>query len=318
MMKQRYFSLYYNTEILQYIAANSSQINHNTLIMSLIIPSSASWCDYNTKNNNRNIIHIDKQYIKKYTDTLNISERIFRESLKQLVTLNILKKDSKCKKDYFLNPWWATTGEDAEVQEFRTWCAENRIFKPPTIRNWNDEIEYIDRLTKAIDSTPSKEKHTCVYLSLDNVDRFLSFTASDRKKLNSTDIILFIYFAVMCKFVKSIKIKENCNTIHVAREDQRNIEQYFEISERTVRNSLARLQQFHMIHKVKTSIYMVNPYICAKGNGTKIEKFREIVLNADTQYFGAFANGELERLKDDDNNIITYINKSTGEIIRQI
>lgn len=107
-MKQRYFSLYHNAEILQYIAANSNRINHNTLIMALIIPSSASWCDCNTKNNSRNIIHIDKQYIKKYTNALNISDRIFRESVKQLVTLNILKKDNKGKNDYFLNPWWTT------------------------------------------------------------------------------------------------------------------------------------------------------------------------------------------------------------------
>lgn len=315
-MKQRYFSLYYNTEILQYITANISKINHNTLIMALIIPSSASWCDCNTKNNSRNIIHIDRQYIKKYTNVLNVSDRIFRESVKQLDKLNILKKDNKGKNDYFLNPWWASTGEDAEVQEFRAWCTENRIFKPPSIRNWNDETEYTDRLTKAVDSTPSKERHSCVYLSLDNVDKFLAFTASDRKKLNSTDIILFIYFAIMCKFVKSIKIKENCNTIHVAREDQRNIEQYFGISERTVRNSLVRLQQYHLIYKVKTSVYMVNPFVCAKGTWNKIDKFRDWVINIDSEYFGIYANGELDRAKNEDS--IIYTEKTTGEIIRQI
>lgn len=283
--------------------------------MSLIIPSSATWCNSNTKNNHRNIICVDKQYIQKYTTALNISERTFRESIRQLMDLNILKKDNKDKKNYFINPWWAATGDDLEIQEFRLWCASNGIFKPPNLRNWNDETEYIDRLTKAVNSVPSKEKHTCIYLSLDNIDRFLAFTAKDREKLNTTDIILFINYAVMCKFVKSISDLNNCNTIQVSREYQRSIEHYYDISEKTVRNSLVRLQHFNLLYKVKTSIYMVNPYVCAKGTGTKIDKFREIVLSADTKYFGVYANGELERIQNE--GAIIYTEKTTGEIIRQ-
>lgn len=317
-MKQRYFSLYHNIEILQHIANNNSKINCNTLIMALIIPSSASWCDCNTNNNRRNIIHIDKQYVNKYTTALNITERVFKESLRQLITLDIIKKDNKNKKDYFVNPWWATAGDDDAVQEFRAWCIDNDIFKPPTVKNLQDEAEYIDRLTKAIDSVPSMERHTCVYLSLDNVDRFLAFTSSNRKKLNSIDIILFIYFMVMCKFTKSAKKIENCNTIEVAREDQRNIRDHFGMPERTVRDSLIRLQQFRLIHKIKTSVYMINPCISAKGTGDKVDKLQSYITNIDTDYFGVCANGDLEKIKDNENNTITYTSKTTGEIIRQV
>ena len=220
-MKKRYYSLYANEYLLNNIAINNKSINRNTLILALLLPASASLCDEKNHIKYSNIVIIDKQFIAKYTLFMGITQRTFKNSLKELLSLEIIAKDNKDKYSYFINPWWACSGQDPEIQSFRRFVVENQLFAPSIHYN-DDDGEYIVHLEKVLNSIPSKEQHTAIYLNYKSASAYLALTSADNaEKLNTVDIVIFILFALRCRFVKSREF--NANLVKMSRTEQEHI-----------------------------------------------------------------------------------------------
>lgn len=68
------------------------------------------------------------------------------------------------------------------------------------------------------------------------------------------------------------------------------------------------------MHKISgvNGEYMVNPFIAARGDHAKIEKFREKIL---PKYFGAMADGDILLKSDLETLTVIAIYKPTGECI---
>lgn len=295
---KRYYMLCANMDTLGRLAEHN--ITKNAIIASLILPMYCQWCAPETPIEDRNTFTLDDKLRKKYMYTLHITARTLDNALRELQKLHLIAK-SKTKGKYYVNPYWAVAGDDTSIMEYRRYCAEHNLFVP-------NDVEDIGK-------RPSKQRHVCCMCDLQTVRNYIAFAHEGGSVLCATDVLLLIAMAYRSPIIKCPQAADKYNYASMVGREQHDIARKLGISERTVRASLLKMVDLHLLHKSEgvNGRYMVNPLLLARGAAASIEALQGVVLNADYALFGYMAGGEI-RVTTDGICYVTY-NAVTGDII---
>ncbi|MEE5993430.1 MAG: hypothetical protein V3G42_09345 [Oscillospiraceae bacterium] len=129
-----------------------------------------------------------------------------------------------------------------------------------------------------------------------NVRRYTAFAGCGKNRLNATDITLLITLAYRCSYI--VKPKGKCvqGNIFMSNGDmEEKLAETLCVKPRTLRDSFLKLRERYIIQKIsgRNGKYMVNPFIAAKGNGTYVRIFHEMIRNSNTDYLGGHAEGDI-------------------------
>ncbi len=148
-------------------------------------------------------------------------------------------------------------------------------------------------------------------LNLDNVGKYSAFA---KKKINYTELIVFLILAAEAGFCYTPNSPEECNKVSLNVQKMEKLSSTLNIGVSTLYRALDSLFKYHFLHKIDgvNGEYIINPFLAAKGDPAKIEKFRSKIL---PEYFGKMADGDIFLKSDLDTLTVIAIYKPTGECI---
>lgn len=224
---------------------------------------------------------------------LQVNDRSYKRYIKELVDAELLRLINKKEPSYFVNPFLASRiGDTAALQYMREYFFCNGIF----IGN----------------QSQSAEKYCKLFLTLDNVGKYSAFT---KKKINYTELIVFLILAAEAGFCYTPNAYEECNKITLNVKKIEKLASMLKIGVSTLYRTLDSLCKYHFLHKLDdvNGEYIINPFLAAKGDPAKIEKFRIKIL---PEYFGTMADGDIVLKSDLETLTVIAIYKPTGECVK--
>lgn len=223
---------------------------------------------------------------------LQVNDRSYKRYIKELVDAGLLRLVNKKEQSYFVNPFLASKiGDAAALQYMRECFFSNGIFSGNQYQ--------------------SAEKYCKLFLNLDNVGKYSAFA---KKKINYTELIVFLILAAEAGFCYTPNSPEECNKVSLNVQKMEKLSSTLNIGVSTLYRALDSLFKYHFLHKIDgvNGEYIINPFLAAKGDPAKIEKFRSKIL---PEYFGKMADGDIFLKSDLDTLTVIAIYKPTGECI---
>jgi len=287
---KKYYLLFANEKVLHYLAEKN--ISKTSMLLSIILPSVATWCENIRNPEYSNIIKLDNHTIRFYTELLNINERSFKKCIKELQDVSILKR--KKADEFYCNPFWSSTGEDKSIIAFRNYCVQKQLFVPFELQDIPEEKKQ-EWLSEFLARNPSAEKHIGIYIG-NNAQNYTAFVGKGKERLNSTDILLLLSLAFRCSYIIQPKGKNIQGNVFISNgEIEKNLAKNLCVETRTLRDSFLKLRRKEMICKLPkiNGKYLVNPFIFAKGDGNNVRKFQYMIRLSGTDYFDGYAEGDI-------------------------
>ena len=223
---------------------------------------------------------------------LQVNDRSYKRYIKELVDAGLLRLVNKKERSYFVNPFLSSKiGDAAALQYMRECFFSNEIFSG--------------------NQSQSAEKYCKLFLNLDNVGKYSAFI---KKEINYTELIVFLILAAEARFCYTPNSPEECNKVSLNVKKMEKLASTLNIGVSTLYRTLDSLCKYHFLHKIDgvNCEYIVNPFIAAKGEPAKIEKFRSKIL---PEYFGKMADGDIFLKSDLDTLTVIAIYKPTGECV---
>lgn len=223
---------------------------------------------------------------------LQVNDRSYKRYIKELVDAELLRLISKKEQSYFVNPFLASKiGDAAALQYMRECFFSNGIFSGS--------------------QSQASEKYCKLFLTLDNVGKYSAFI---KKKINYTELIVFLLLASEAGFCYTPNSPKECNKVTLNGRKIENLAHTLNIGVSTLYRALDNLCKYHFLHKIAgvNGEYIINPFLAARGDPAKIEKFRSKIL---PEYFGKMADGDIFLKSDLDTLTVIAIYKPTGECV---
>lgn len=223
---------------------------------------------------------------------LQVNERSYKRYIKELVDAGLLRIINKKEQSYFVNPFLSSKIGESDVLKYVRECfSANNIFS----------------------GTPSQsaEKYCKLFLTVDNVGKYSAFA---KKKINYTELIVFLLLASKAGFCYTPNSPKECNKVTLNGRKIENLAHTLNIGVSTLYRTLDNLCKYHFLHKIDgvNGEYIINPFLAARGDPAKIEKFRSKILS---EYFGKMADGDIFLKSELDTLTVIAIYKPTGECI---
>lgn len=294
---QPYYMLFADADVLAQLLYYN--ISRHAAIAAIVLPAHCSWCNSDTPVTERNVLIVDKSYKDKYVSTMNITPRILDDALRELQKIGIIRKNKKA--HYYVNPWWAVTGDDKAISQFRQYCDDNGLFP-----HWGDT----DCSAKA-----SQQRHIRCSTRLQAVARYKAFCGRGNITLNVTDVLLLITLAYRSNIVHCPKSGAKYNHITLTGSTQRKIGDRLGIKPKTVRDSLLKMTQLHLLHKVggENGQYMINPCLMARGTSQDITVLQQVAMDITNELFAGYVMGEQRSVIIE--GTLEFLDVRTGEVI---
>lgn len=235
---------------------------------------------------------LNDRFKEKFCKALQINERSYKRNIKELTDAHLLHLINKKEQSYFVNPFLVSKiGEAGALKYIRECFSANNIFtgnQPATF-----------------------EKYCKLFLTLDNVGKYSAFVD---KKINYTELIVFLILASEARFGNTPNSPEECNKVILNGKKIEKLASLLNIGVSTLYHTIANLCSYHFLHKLSgvNGEYLINPFLAAKGDHWKIEKLREKVL---PKYFDTMADGDIFLKSDLETLTVIAIYKSTGECV---
>ena len=191
-----------------------------------------------------------------------------------------------------MNPFPASKIGEADVLKYMRECfSDNNIF---------------------IGSQPTTfEKYCKLFLTLDSIGKYSAFA---NKKINYTELIVFLILASEARFGNTPNSPEECNKVVLNGKKIEKLASLLNVGVSTLYRTIANLCSYHFLHKLQkvNGEYLINPFLAAKGDHAKIAKLREKVL---PKYFDTMADGDIFLKPDLETLTVIAIYKPTGEFV---
>ena len=293
-----YYMLFIDSDVLAQLLYYN--ITRHAAIAAIVLPAHCSWCSNDIPVDERNVLVVDDAFKNKYTAIMGITPRIFEDTLRILQKIGIVRK-TKLRGRYYINPYWAATGDDNAIAQFRRYCDDNKLFPV-----WGDVSD---------NTMASQQRHIRCSTRLQTVAKYKAFCGRDNVILGATDVLLLITLANRSNMVRCPKSGHKYNHITLTGSDQRKIGDRLGIKAKTVRDSLLKMTQLHLLHKIpkENGQYMINPYVMARGNTSNITVLQQVAADIDNGLFGGFVEGEQKPVYID--GTLEFINIRTGQVI---
>lgn len=223
---------------------------------------------------------------------LQANDRSYKRYIKELVDAGLLRLVNKKEQSYFVNPFLSSKiGDAAALQYMRECFFSNEIFSG--------------------NQSQSAEKYCKLFLNLDNVGKYSAFA---KKKINYTELIVFLLLASEAGFCYTPNSPKECNKVTLNVKKIKKLASMLKIGVSTLYRALDNLCKYHFLHKIDgvNGEYIINPFLAARGDPAKIEKFRSKIL---PEYFGKMADGDIVLKSDIETLTVIAIYKPTGECI---
>lgn len=238
------------------------------------------------------------RFKEKFIKALQVNERSYKRNIKELVDAQLLYLINKKEHSYFVNPFLASKIGEADVLRYvREYFFAHNIF---------EDYTHSGNMSQA-----TAEKYCKLFLTLDNVGKYSAFAD---KKINYTELIVFLILAADAGLCSTPNSPEKCNKVTLNGKKIEKLASMLNIGVSTLYRTLDSLCKYHFLHKIDgvNGEYIVNPFIAARGDHAKIEKFREKIL---PKYFGTMADGDILLKSDLETLTVIAIYKPTGECI---
>lgn len=228
------------------------------------------------------------KFKEKFCKTLQVNERSYKRNIKELVDAGLLRLINKKEQSYFVNPFLASKIGESDVLKYVREC-----FSADNIQS------------------QSAEKYCKLFLTLDNVGKY---SALAKKKINYTELIVFLLLASEAGFCFTPNSPEECNKVSLNVKKIEKLASMLNVGVSTFYRTLDSLCKYHFLHKIAdvNGEYIINPFLAARGDPAKIEKFRSKIL---PEYFGKMADGDIVLKSDLETLTVIAIYKPTGECI---
>ena len=223
---------------------------------------------------------------------LQVNDRSYKRYIKELVDAGLLRLVNKKERSYFVNPFLSSKiGDAAALQYMRECFFSNEIFSG--------------------NQSQSAEKYCKLFLNLDNVGKYSAFA---KKKINYTELIVFLILAAEAGFCYTLNSPMECNKVTLNVKKIEKLASMLKIGVSTLYRTLDSLCKYHFLYKIDgvNGEYIINPFLAAKGDPAKIEKFRNKIL---PKYFDKMADGDIFLKSDLDTLTVIAIYKPTGECV---
>ncbi|MDE7278537.1 MAG: hypothetical protein K2N26_02285, partial [Oscillospiraceae bacterium] len=223
---------------------------------------------------------------------LQVNERSYKRNIKELTDAHLLYLINKKEQSYFVNPFLASKISKEDVLKYIRECfSTNNIF----IGNQSQTLK----------------KYCKLFLTLDNVGKYSAFAD---KKINYTELIVFLILATEARFGNTPNSPEECNKVILNGKKIEKLASILNIGVSTLYRTISNLCSYYFLHKIEgvNGEYLINPFLAAKGDHWKIEKLREKVL---PKYFDTMADGDIFLKPDLETLTVISIYKPTGECV---
>lgn len=231
---------------------------------------------------------LSKKFKEKFCNALSIKDRTYKRNIKELIDAGLLRLISKKEQSYFINPFLASKIGESDVLRYVREC-----FSADNIHS------------------QSAEKYCKLFLNLDNVGKYSAFA---KKKINYTELIVFLILAAEAGFCYTLNSPMECNKVTLNVKKIEKLASMLKIGVSTLYRTLDSLCKYHFLYKIDgvNGEYIINPFLAAKGDPAKIEKFRNKIL---PKYFDKMADGDIFLKSDLDTLTVIAIYKPTGECV---
>lgn len=232
------------------------------------------------------------KFKEKFCNALSIKDRTYKRNIKELIDAGLLRLINKKEQSYFVNPFLSSKIGKADVLKYVRECfSANNIFSG--------------------NSSQSAEKYCKLFLTVDNVGKYSAFA---KKKINYTELIVFLLLASEARFCYTPNSPKECNKVTLNGRKIENLAHTLNIGVSTLYRTLDSLCKYHFLHKIAgvNGEYIINPFLAARGDPAKIEKFRSKIL---PEYFDKMADGDIFLKSDLDTLTVIAIYKPTGECV---
>lgn len=132
------------------------------------------------------------KFKEKFCKVLQVNERSYKRNIKELMDAHLLHLINKKEHSYFVNPFLSSKIGEADVLKYIRGCfSDNNIF---------------------IGNQPQAavEKYCKLFLTLDNIGNYSAFAD---KKINYTELIVFLILAAEARFGNTPNSPEECNKV---------------------------------------------------------------------------------------------------------
>lgn len=234
---------------------------------------------------------LNDRFKEKFCKALQVNERSYKRNIKELTDANLLRLINKKEQSYWVNPFLASKIGEADVLKYmRERFSDNNIFGS---------------------QSKTFEKYCKLFLTIDNVGKYSAFAD---KKINYTELIVFLILASEASFGNTPNSPEECNKIVLNGKKIEKLASLLNVGVSTLCRTIANLCSYHFLHKLSgvNGEYLINPFLAAKGDYAKIEKLREKVL---PKYFDTMADGDIFLKPDLETLTVIAIYKPTGEFV---
>lgn len=231
---------------------------------------------------------LSKKFKEKFFKALQVNERSYKRYIKELMDAELLRLINKKEQSYFVNPFLASKIGESDVLRYVREC-----FSADNIQS------------------QSVEKYCKLFLTLDNVGKYSAFS---NKEINYTELIVFLLLASEAGFCYTPNSPKECNKVTLNVKKIEKLASMLKIGVSTFYRTLDSLCKYHFLHKIDgvNGEYIINPFLAARGDPAKIEKFRSKIL---PEYFGKMADGDIVLKSDLETLTVIAIYKPTGECI---
>ena len=243
-------------------------------------------------------IILTNKFKEKFCKALQVNERSYKRNIKELTDAHMFHLINKKEHSYFVNPFLASKIGDIDALQYaRNFFPANNIFD--------------DYICSRKPSKATAEKYCKLFLTLDNVGKYSAFL---NKEINFTELVVFLILASEARLCNTPNSPEECNKVDINGKQIEKLASILNIGVSTFYRALDSLCQYHFLHKISgvSGEYLINPFIAARGDHAKIEKFREKIL---PEYFGTMADGDILLKSNLETMTVIAIYKPTGELI---
>ena len=239
------------------------------------------------------------KFKEKFCKALQVNERSYKRNIKELTDAHLLHLINKKEHSYFVNPFLASKIGDIDALRYmRDFFPANNIFE-----------DYI-----CSSQYQAAEKYCKLFLTIDNIGNYSAFAD---KKINYTELIVFLILAAEARFGNTPNSPEECNKVILNGKKIEKLASILNVGVSTLYRTISNLCSYYFLHKIEgvNGEYLINPFIAAKGDHAKIAKLREKILQ---EYFNKMADGDILVKYDLETLKVIAIYKSTGECVKDI
>ena len=144
--------------------------------------------------------------LEKFCKALKINERSYKRNIKELTDAHLLRLINKKEQSYWVNPFLASKIGEADVLKYMRECfSNNNIFTGSQPKTF--------------------EKYCKLFLTLDNVGKYSAFAD---KKINYTELIVFLILASEARFGYTPNSPEEFNKVIFNGEETKGLDAFID------------------------------------------------------------------------------------------